>query len=96
MMRIDGDRGGMRVFVWICVRVHDFFFKDAHKHRVVLWQINASSDRGSILHRSTVQRQLTMDTDNTTHYTRSRLACDYQAEEQSRSLFLDRWSSLRR
>ena len=42
-----------------------FFKKDAHKHRVVLWQINASSNRGSILHRSTVQRQLTMDTDNT-------------------------------
>ena len=63
---------------------------------MVLWQINASSDRGSILHRYTVQRQLTMDTDNTTQYTRSRLACDYQAEEQSRSLFLDWWSSLRR
>ena len=63
---------------------------------MVLWQINASSDRGSILHGSTVQRQLTMDTDNTTQYTRSRLACDYQAEEQSRSLFLDWWSSLRR
>ena len=44
----------------------------------------------------TVQRQLTMDTDKTTQYTRSRLACDYQAEEQSRSLFLDWWSSLRR
>ena len=41
--------------------------KDARKHRMVFWQFNASSDWGSIWHRSTVQRQLAMDTDTTIH-----------------------------